>query len=283
MGLATGSDVGLDMMRIQRNLLQENPGDDIPKVKIVEKIEEEPVEITKGPERFYFENGKLPKLLMTVKDGIKLTVFKNGEKWETFLLDQEATGGITGSKNNPDTNVFQVDIDWKKQTFTGQNDPTKKINGLQLEMKFDIKKEAFILTHLRIVNLAVEGRFETVQLNVVTQHGYRVEAPVGLAFGCYQPGMFEPSNNKSEGSKGTITAGLTFPDLTLQAYKVTKGKFGPIWECGELISIGLWVGIIVSIMFALVCAWGFSMLANIHTMDRFDDPKSKGIYVPQTD
>ena len=33
-----------------------------------------------GPERFYFENGKLPKLLMTVKEGIHLTVFKVGSK-----------------------------------------------------------------------------------------------------------------------------------------------------------------------------------------------------------
>ena len=33
--------------------------------------------------------------------------------------------------------------------------------------------------------------------------------------------MFEPSVNKSEGSKNTFTAGLTFPDLTLQAYRVS--------------------------------------------------------------
>lgn len=283
-GPGLASDLDLDMLRIQRNLLQEKTVEDIPKVRIVEKIEEEPpIEITKGPERFYFENGKLPKLLMSVKEGIQVTVFKNGAKWDTFLLDQEATGGITGSKNNPDSNVFQVDIDWKKQTFTGQKDPSKKINGLQLEMKFDMKKGSFILTHLRIVNLAVEGKFEDVRLHVVTRHGYRVEAPVGLAFGCSQPGMFEPNTSNKTETKTTYTAGLTFPELNLQVYQVNRGRFGPIWECGELIPIGLWVGIFVSLFFALVCAWGFTMLSNIHTMDRFDDPKGKSIYIPQTD
>jgi hypothetical protein len=34
----------------------------------------------------------------------------------------------------------------------------------------------------------LQGKFEDVRVHVVTRHGYRVEAPVGLAFGCYQPG-----------------------------------------------------------------------------------------------
>ena len=60
-------------------------------------------------------------------------------------------------------------------------------------------------------------------------------------------------------------------------------NFGPLWFCGVLMPIGLWVGLIVSLFFGFVCFWGFSMLANIQTMDRFDDPKGKQIYVPQTD
>ncbi len=40
--------------------------------------------------------------------------------------------------------------------------------------------------HLMLALL--QGKFEDVRVHVVTRHGYRVEAPVGLAFGCYQPG-----------------------------------------------------------------------------------------------
>ena len=49
-----------------------------------------------------------------------------------------------------------------------------------------------------------------------------------------------------------------------QVFEVKRGKFGPMWECGELLSIGLWVGILVTLGFALICAWGFTMLASIN-------------------
>ena len=56
-----------------------------------------------------------------------------------------------------------------------------------------------------------------------------------------------------------------------------RGKFGPMWECGELMSIGLWVGLLVSLGFALICAWGFSMLASIEVRSR--DSESEIVYV----
>ena len=46
--------------------------------------------------------------------------------------------------------------------------------------------------------------------------------------------------------------------------QVHSGKFGPEWECGKLISIGPWVGILGSLAFANLCFWGFSMLASIN-------------------
>ena len=49
-----------------------------------------------------------------------------------------------------------------------------------------------------------------------------------------------------------------------EIFQVRRGRFGPEWECGDMISIGLWVGILVTLGFALICAWGFSMLASIN-------------------
>ena len=60
-------------------------------------------------------------------------------------------------------------------------------------------------------------------------------------------------------------------------FEVKRGKFGPMWECGELMSIGLWVGLLVSLGFALICAWGFSMLASIEVRSR--DSESEIVYV----
>lgn len=270
-----------DTMRLQRNLLQETETEvekEITTIKVEEK--EEPVELANGPTRFYFEGSRKPKFLLEVKEGIILTVFKYGEVWDRFVLDQEAAGKVTGGKNNPDSDVFQVDIDWKSQVFSGEKDESNKINGVQIEMYFDKKKENFVLIDLKIVNLAIPGANENVELSVYTRKGYEVMAPIGTSFACLSPGMFGPKGNHTE---ETVSAGLTFPEMQLQVYKVHRGRFGPIWECGNMISIGLWVGILVTLMFALVCTWGFTMLANINTMDRFDDPKGKQIYVPQTD
>jgi hypothetical protein len=244
------------------------------------KEEEVPLENMAGPTRFYFESGSLPKFLMEVEgEGIHLTVFKEGKEWDKFVLDKEASGGISGGKNkiSTDNNLFQVDIDWKSQTFSGINNPSNTIKGLQLELIFDVKQNSFVLNEFRIVNL--ENRYE-VDLNPKTGHGYAVMAPLGLSFGCYEPGMFKPQGNASE--EGT-TAGITLPGLQLQVYEVNRGRFGPIWECGNMIPIGLWCGLLVSLGFAMICAYGFSMLASINTMDRFDDPKKPSIYVPNTD
>ena len=62
--------------------------------------------------------------------------------------------------------------------------------------------------------------------------------------------------------------GNAFPQEILihlmDLFQVRRGRFGPEWECGDMISIGLWVGILVTLGFALICAWGFSMLASIN-------------------
>ena len=50
----------------------------------------------------------------------------------------------------------------------------------------------------------------------------------------------------------------------MDLFQVRRGRFGPEWECGDMISIGLWLGILVTLGFALICAWGFSMLASIN-------------------
>ena len=158
-----------------------------------------------------------------------------------------------------DDNRSMVSLDWKE------------VKTL-LKMTFNSSKTEFVLLEM---TLHREGTI--VELDVKTSHGYKVNAPRGLAWACDSPGMF-----KAQAVAGGIK-GVTLPNVRLQ---VSFGKllnFGPLWYCGELMPIALWVGLIVTIFFALVCYWGFSMLANIHTMDRFDDPKGKQIYVPQTE
>ena len=111
-----------------------------------------------------------------------------------------------------------------------------------------------------------------------TREGDAVYAPVGLCYSCSTSGKFRSLDTNS-----SVSGEVHFPDWRMQVFEVNfgilffirkyfickifqvrRGKFGPEWECGDMISIGLWVGILVTLGFALICAWGFSMLASIN-------------------
>ena len=121
-----------DVGRPRRQLLQENEGE---LDEVQEEVGEEEVITTTtttteepfdaadqaGPTKFYREYGNLPKFLMEVDNGkryfyyvgesafcinaltgMELTLYKEGNKIDTFVLDMKADGGITGSKlSNP--------------------------------------------------------------------------------------------------------------------------------------------------------------------------------------
>jgi len=271
--------------RIQRNLLQTEEGSgEIEKHTTTTSTTEAPLvlEDEAGPTRFYFENGKLPKFLMEVKEGINLTLYNvienKTKEFDTFLLDQEAKGGITGSRIDLDKEDIRVHIDYKGQEFEGLVNG-ERLTGLEIELNFELVGGTWALRGLKLINIPINGGFHKLNLSAVTDTGYTVAAPTGLAFSCHTPGNFR----STIGNETTIAAWLKFPQMQLQVFEVHRGKFGPEWECGDLISIGLWVGILVTLAFATICFWGFSMLASINTMDRFDDPKGKSIYIPQTD
>jgi len=246
--------------RIQRNLLQENEGSDDtndvsdgelatekpeePKVEPPKGMFEKGVDLT-GPEIFY--TGKVP-FLMQVKGGV--TVHRSGT---TEVLGKATS--IDGSNNIDGISV--VSIDWKNSM-----------------LKLEFNKTNF---DFKLLSMEYHEGNAKYNLMVRTTHGYSVDAPRGLAWACDSPGMFKTS-------EGGSVKGITLPYVRLQANfdddRLTR--FGPLWYCGEVMPIALWVGLIISLFFGFICFWGFSMLASINTMDRFDDPKGKQIYVPQT-
>ena len=116
-----------------------------------------------------------------------------------------------------------------------------------------------------------------------TEYGNIMSAPVGSSFCCSNLGMLKPTKaTLNMTATGNFAVGLTFPKVRLQVFDVKK-PLGPCTDCGLGIPIGFWMGLIVSLIFALVCFYGFSMLASITTNDRWDDPKGKPIQVPQHD
>ena len=71
--------------------------------------------------------------------------------------------------------------------------------------------------------------------------------------------------------------------LQLQ-FNITDGdQFSFAEDCMGFFSASIWMGLIVSLVLILILSCGIGLLANINTMDRFDDPKGKSIQVNVAD
>merc|ERR1712156_155733 len=292
--------VETDFHKIHRNLLQddtsisdgldETPLDENVQKEVEEEEKEEPIvfkglaepgEYKLGP-RLFFDS---KEFLMRLGAPIRVTIFPSpGEeeghngKLSTVDLNAEAVS-VKGSMI--DEHSFKVNIDWKSQNFGNDF----KITTIQIHMYFVKTKDEYYMKQLEVIGVTINGQqIHKNELEVQTKYGYKVVAPLGSSFCCYDPGMFEPKKDPSEQqNKNAYAVGLTFPKMQLQVFRLSKVRFGPEWTCDEFMTIGVWVGLLVTLLFASICVWGFCMLGNIETMDRFDDPRGKSIYVPQTD
>ncbi|EZA52705.1 hypothetical protein DMN91_001543 [Ooceraea biroi] len=74
------------------------------------------------------------------------------------------------------------------------------------------------------------------------------------------------------------TVSLNMTDVQFQV-DPTNGVFGDAYDCVGFTSIPIWTGIFVTAILALIMIWALTMIMDIRTMDRFDDPKGKTITI----
>lgn len=72
------------------------------------------------------------------------------------------------------------------------------------------------------------------------------------------------------------TVSFQIADFQVQ---IDAQKFGDAYDCVGFTSIPIWAGIFVTAILALIMIWGLTMIMDIRTMDRFDDPKGKTITI----
>lgn len=71
--------------------------------------------------------------------------------------------------------------------------------------------------------------------------------------------------------------------LQIQGFNVSDGEFSYASDCAGFFSPGIWMGLMTSLLMVLLLTYGLHMILQLHTMDRFDDPKGPAISVPQTE
>ncbi|XP_041655764.1 ATPase H+ transporting accessory protein 1a [Cheilinus undulatus] len=76
---------------------------------------------------------------------------------------------------------------------------------------------------------------------------------------------------------------VSFEDFQIQGFNVSGSEFSYASDCAGFFSPGIWMGLMTSLLMVLVLTYGLHMIMQLHTMDRFDDPKGPAISVPQTE
>ncbi|CAL1673854.1 unnamed protein product [Lasius platythorax] len=75
---------------------------------------------------------------------------------------------------------------------------------------------------------------------------------------------------------GSVSLNIT--DMQVQVDH-KDGIFSDAYDCVGFTSIPIWTGIFVTAILALIMIWALTMIMDIRTMDRFDDPKGKTITI----
>ncbi|XP_012220446.1 uncharacterized protein [Linepithema humile] len=74
------------------------------------------------------------------------------------------------------------------------------------------------------------------------------------------------------------TVHLNISDMQVQV-DAKNAVFDDAYDCVGFTSIPIWTGIFVTAILALIMIWALTMIMDIRTMDRFDDPKGKTITI----
>ena len=108
---------------------------------------------------------------------------------------------------------------------------------------------------------------KTNSKEILLRTNNEISVPSNFSYHCSQKTIFR---------NGSIILNITGIQMQLDA---TKGKFSDAYDCVGFTTIPIWTGIFVTAILALIMIWGLTMIMDIRTMDRFDDPKGKTITI----
>ncbi|KAF7695790.1 ATPase H+ transporting accessory protein 1a [Silurus meridionalis] len=111
-----------------------------------------------------------------------------------------------------------------------------------------------------------------------------IYAPAEYSYRCHSVTSFRyplltPRSAKDNANDWRIS----FDDFQIQGFNVTGKEFSYASDCAGFFTPGIWMGLLISALMVLLLTYGLHMIMQLHTMDRFDDPKGPAISVPQSE
>nr|XP_023017204.1 V-type proton ATPase subunit S1 [Leptinotarsa decemlineata] len=201
---------------------------------------------------------------------------------------KESLKPVNGSNFLKDSNVFLY--------FT--NSAYIARNGNETNVTFTY--ESVVLDNSTKVQLKMQSDVVSLTLNFTNSSslGYwQLEEPVSATF--INATKKEVANLTSGASLyavrtfsyhcgdqifSNVNYSVIFRDFQIQVFfdKLADNattKFGDAYDCVGFTSIPIWTGLFVTTILLMIMTLGITMMLDIRTMDRFDDPKGKTITI----
>ncbi|KAL7289921.1 hypothetical protein TKK_0016308 [Trichogramma kaykai] len=207
-----------------------------------EKVEKAPVPVIVSEPGILFYSGQAPMIKINKEDAVQLS------------------GPISSSviQVNGTTNLTM--------TFKGGN------NGVpdSITLTAHVIESTMSAGYYSLRGFQYTGDSKTVFL----KSNEDIYFPYNTSYHCGTDNLFTYLS-KANNTVDKIT--VTIKNMQVQ---MNATKFGDdVWDCSGYFSAPIWTGIFVTFILAMIMIWGISMLMDIHTMDRFDDPKGKTITI----
>lgn len=118
----------------------------------------------------------------------------------------------------------------------------------------------------------------------------KISAPLPFSYHCYLQAFYNGSNRHQNlflpGLQVCSIKPIVFSVIKISLFQIQpflndskSEKFGDPYDCVGFMSAPIWSGLFVTLILALIMTFGLTMMMDIKTMDRFDDPKGKTITI----
>ncbi|XP_024882201.1 uncharacterized protein LOC112461381 [Temnothorax curvispinosus] len=179
----------------------------------------------------------------------KPLLFRASDKSEHVELVQSKVSGAS-SRSTKDEKTVILAI-----KFAG----VENIGDMTLEFFFQIKSVGYYT--LNRVNYETSNNGE-----LFTRRD--ISFPFNFSYHCTPKTVFS----------GNGSAYLSISDMQVQV-DPKNVTFSDAYDCVGFTSIPIWTGIFVTAILGMIMIWALTMIMDIRTMDRFDDPKGKTITI----
>uniref|UniRef100_A0A1A7YVU2 ATPase, H+ transporting, lysosomal accessory protein 1a n=1 Tax=Iconisemion striatum TaxID=60296 RepID=A0A1A7YVU2_9TELE len=212
-------------------------------------------------------------LLLWAKS-LSVSILRSG-RWE----DHDLTSSTFGDGVRPKLHGSACDKDKGRLVLNYEN----VLSHRNFKLIFAMSQRHYKVSARRWFTLdSVELEYDGIK---ATFNGSRtIYAPTEYSYRCesvtsYRWPLLIPHSSKDPANQWRVS----FEDFQIQGFNVTGGDFSYASDCSGFFSAGIWMGLMTSLLMVLVLTYGLHMIMQLHTMDRFDDPKGPAISVPQTE